>query len=46
MSALRCEAGDYVGICHTCGLLSERRRRAATGIPPRKFKNPSRGYTF
>jgi hypothetical protein len=33
-------------ICDTCDLLSERRQRARRGIPPRRFKNVARRYTF
>jgi hypothetical protein len=32
-------------VCNICDLLSERRRRAAKGIPPRQFKNLGRRYT-
>ena len=39
-------AGRLRRICDTCDLLSERRQRARRGIPPRRFKNVARRYTF
>jgi hypothetical protein len=44
-SGLAMRGGRLRRICNLCDLLSERRRRAAKGIPPRQFKNPGRRYT-
>ena len=44
-SGLAMRGGRLRRICNTCELLSERRRRAANGIPPRQFKNLGRRYT-
>lgn len=56
-SALRCRRGhEYTGssmrggrfrrICRPCDRLNARLRRAAAGIPPRRFRDAARRYTF
>jgi len=44
-TGLAMRGGRLRRICDICDLLSERRRRAAKGIPPRQFKNENRRYT-
>ncbi|MDP9320170.1 MAG: hypothetical protein M3P16_03620 [Chloroflexota bacterium] len=37
--------GRTQAICNACQRIMERRKRAAQGIPPRRFKNTDRRYT-
>ncbi len=39
------KAGRMRRICNACARLTDRARRAALGIPPRPFKDPTRRYT-
>lgn len=39
-------SGRVKHICRPCERISERRKRARDGIPPRAFKNIARRYTF
>jgi hypothetical protein len=39
------KGGRLRRICNTCERITQRTRRAAQGIPPRRFSNPARRYT-